>query len=190
MAVGNMYKCTVSVTGVAGSPYYISGYFDRDGGTAQQASDAWYAFVTFTGNASSLKAGATYSTGSEVQIVSTTTAQAVAFETITPKTDTGTGVFDVLPHANQFLIRWRTDDVIAGRRIRGRTSIPLPKVSDQDPNGSVLPAKVTSLNSNAAALVNSTNAQLVVFSKLNGEWSAVVNGSAWTEFSVLRSRRD
>lgn len=184
-----MYKVTRVVSGVAGSPFYITGYFSVAGGTAQAAASAWAdLFGTLPTSAA---AGSIWQPITEVPIIEAATGQAVATEPVTVTGFTGSSSNQRLPAATQGLLRWRTNLFLNGRRVRGRTAIPLPRtVDNSDSTGAPVAAYVTGWTSGGTNLINNEGCELVVYSRTNGEYAPVVSASAWSQWSVLRSRRD
>lgn len=180
------------MTGVAGSPYYINGYFTADTGTTKQVQDAWMKFL-FAGpgpTVGRLPLNASATVESEVQVIDPTTGQPIATEVSPGYTWTGINNDPLLPPANQFLVRWRTGNYEGGREVRGRTNIPCPSELTSTPKGAVEPSIVTAYNSSAFDLINDANTVFVIWSKKNGLWWAASSASTWDKFAVLRSRRD
>lgn len=93
--------------------------------------------------------------------------------------------------ATQLLLQWVTTNIVAGRRVRGRTYLPGVGWGTSSA-GEPLPAVVVSLTSAAEAFV--TRGQgFGVWSRpapgRAGSFSEPVNGAAWTEYAVQRRRR-
>src|SRR3990172_6405745 len=120
MAIGTgvMYKVVQVATGVAGSPYYITGYFDLLQGTAQAAADSWRAMIS--GGVSTYTAPLIFDPITEVQKVLATTGDLVGLVSVSVAAQTFTGAGDPLPPATSLLLRWRTGEYVGGREIRGR----------------------------------------------------------------------
>lgn len=93
--------------------------------------------------------------------------------------------------STQILFRWRTADVVAGRRVQGRTFIP-GMVTAYLNNGNVANATLTTLQAAATALV-SADVGLGVWSRPTegraGSFHEATSGSAWNELAVQRGRR-
>lgn len=183
-----MYRCEVTVTGVAGGPNYLVGYFDAAGGTALQASQDWFTFCSAA--ATSIPSGVIVALNNVVTLVDPVSGSPTGTVGVSPASITGTSTADFLPRYVQGLVRWRTGEYIGGREIRGRTNIPLRPESINTAAGTPDPAFLTSQDTKAAALIASATSTLVVWSKKNGSWSIVTSGGTWNQWSVLRSRRD
>jgi hypothetical protein len=99
------------------------------------------------------------------------------------------GGTDPLPAATSLLIRWRTGQYASGKEIRGRTNIP-GICESLSTNGTPDPALITTWQTRATALLSSANARHVVWSKKNGGACVTSSASPWTQWAILRSRRD
>lgn len=183
-----MLRVQTVVTGVAGSPYYLTGYFDADGAIPDSVIDRWHDFVI--GDEAFPLAGTITRTDGELPIVNPQTGQIVGQVTGTGRTTVGTRNYDLAPLQTQLLVRWRTGEYIGGREIRGRTSIPLVGEASVSANGNVSQETIGSINLQAANLLSGIGGDFVVWSKKNGVWYAATSASCWEKFSVLRSRRD
>lgn len=182
-----MWRVTQIVSGVAGSPYYLTGHFGVAGGTAQAAATAWRAFLNQ--GTGTLRTGMSYNTISEVSVVDPTTDEVVGIEPVSVPQIIFTSTEDPLPPATQALVRWRTNVYVGGREIRGRTSLP-GWTEGQSTAGLVAPSIITALQGKVAALLADTTCEFAVYSKKNGTWIPVTAGSPWNQWAVLRSRRD
>lgn len=180
------------VTGVAGSPYYVTGYFTADTGTATQCITAWHTFITgvASGPAGGFPVGSSVRTDAEVQVVDPVTGNVVATEIGGTILSTGSSASPLLPKANQFLIRWRTGNFVGGREVRGKTFLPLPSETASTDAGLVEAATLVALSGRAGQLISNADTVFVVWSRKNGLWWAASNGSCWEQFAILRSRRD
>lgn len=188
-----MYRVRTSLTGVQGSPWLSTMYFDVAGGTAQDAADAVGVFWTAMDN--SMVSAVQWATEAEVAQVNASNGNLVMVHATTPASGTGASATEVLPIATQALIRWRTGSIVNGREVRGRTFIPGLVEANND-SGSPTSTLVTNYSAAAAALIADANSTLVVWHRpttpggSDGSKHDVVTGSMWTEFAVLRSRRD
>lgn len=108
-------------------------------------------------------------------------------------TYTGVGAVagEPVPDASQILIRWRTDHIVGGRFLQGRTFIPGCVVGNIE-NGNLSSAAQTVAAGAAQALVDSAD-QLGVWhrpsSGSGGVFWAADSGTVWSELAVLRRRR-
>src|SRR5262245_10964754 len=118
-----------------------------------------------------------------------------AFTGATPSPVTFVMTGDPLPSQTQGLITWNTSTVVNGRRVRGRTYVPLPSES-HNASGAPQPAYTTGLQAGVAALMTagSTASRPVIWHRPPpagglGIDAPVIGGSASPAWSVLRSRR-
>lgn len=192
MPSGTMYRTRVVLTGVAGSPYYLTAHFVATGGTAQQAADAWMTFVAgaTSGTGGGYPAPAVLTSDGNVDLIDPATDTITGSLSVTQRTFQGSGSADTLPPATQLLVRWRTGNYVGGREIRGRTFIPLLAETSSDQQGRPIPAVTSGFDTRGAALIADPNSQHCVYSKKNGVWEITSGASTWSQFAVLRSRRD
>lgn len=183
----DMYRTRCVVTGVAGAPYYITGYFVEVGGTAQQAADAWFAFCN--PGASSMPDDSTITLESQVFNVDSVSGDITSVISVTPDAETGTSVNDFMPGFTQTLVKWQTGTYASGRQVQGRTNLPSVPEGAND-NGRPSSTWRTSTQLRADNLLSDVNSIFCVYSRTNGVAVVVQSGVVWDEFSVLRSRRD
>lgn len=183
----NLYRIKTVFTGLAGSPYLNTMYFREIDSTAQQAADRAAAF--WNSADSLMHTDLTWDTEADVEVIDDTSGNIVRVDNTTPSSGAGGLTADVLPMATQGLIRLRTGSFVGGREIRGKIFVPGLTESAStagQPNASA----VTTLETAATALIAAGGANLVVYSRKNGTYAEVVSSSMWTQFAVLRSRRD
>lgn len=188
-----MYRIRTVFTGPQGTPWLSTAFFDEGGGSAQQAANAvgafWGACDALMGTA------VLWSTESDVAIIDEFDGTLTAVGATTPVTGAGALSTELAPIASQALMRWRTNGVNHGRSVRGRTFIPGLTVSSQD-DGRVIAASQTVFNTAAAALIADTNSIFVIWHRPRDEAPtvgaafAVITGTCWPSFAVMRSRRD
>lgn len=139
----------------------------------------------------------------EMDIIDETTGDLVGSLTTTDEAPTaGTSTEDNQPPATQTLLRLRTGAVVAGRRLQGRLFIPGPPRNGTGDTTVPTTASRAAYQNAAAALITATTGigPWVVWSRpvsgnptvpdRAGSTAAVVNGSVWDKYAVLRSRRD
>lgn len=181
-------RVRTTVTGVAGSPYYINGYFDAGTGTTAQCITAWHRFVL--DQASAQPNGAVIRTEAEVPVINPVTGEVIQVETSPALEDSGTNTNSLAPPSTQLLVRWRTGQFIGAREVRGRTNLPMMFSANVDSKGDPVAALRTSALLRANTLIADANTVNVVWSKTKGVWFPVLTTNVWTKFAVLRSRRD
>lgn len=188
MPTSPMRRVRTIVTGVAGSPYYLVGYFDAQEGTAADCVLAWSNFCLPT-PADGLE-GSVWETQGVTEIVDPVSGNVTGIDSTATIFKTGDTEYQTLPPSNQCLIRWRTGNYVAGREVRGRTNLPLQSKDSADTDGKVAGFVANAYTTRAQLLVDNADITHVVWSKKNGVWWATESGSCWTEFSILRTRRD
>lgn len=183
-----MWKVTQVATGVAGAPYYFVGYFDQAAGTAQQAADAWRAFLgTTAGNHQTPYA---FQPITVVDLVDPVDGDLLGTANVSVGSLQFTSTTFSLPASNQVVVGWRTGVYINGREVRGRTNIARIPVSGADAQGAVNPTLATTIQGRITTLLSNATADFVLWSKKNGTWETVTSGYTAANFGVLRSRRD
>jgi len=182
-----MYRVRTVFTGMQGAPWLNTLFFDDQAGTAAQAVTA---VGTFWSSVDGLiDSEVDWTTLADVETVASATGQVTGVTQTTPATGSGALAAEALPIATQGLVRWRTGIFAGGREIKGRTFIPGLTETAND-NGKPTSAVVTAVNAAAAALISDANSALVIYTRANSAEATVISGSCWTEFAVLRSRRD
>lgn len=182
-----MFRVRTIFSGVTGSPWVNTAFFNDSVGTAQDCVDA---VGTFWGAVDALMdSSVTWLTNADVETVDAATGQVTAVTATTPAAGSGGGGASGLPIAAQGLVRWRTGDYVGGREIRGRWFIPGLAIGSNT-DGVITPASVTIMQNAATALINDADTILNVWSRAHNTARAVTSGSAWNQFAVLRSRRD
>lgn len=113
------------------------------------------------------------------------------WEAATPYTGSGSGGAQG-PDAAQVLVRWRTEDVVNGRRVQGRTFIPGVGLSALT-GGNVTASTVTNVVTAGNALAAAADSQLYVWHRpvngAGGSNHSVTSAGCWTEVAVQRGRR-
>ena len=110
----------------------------------------------------------------------------------TNRAGNGNQTGEPVSNSTQALIRWVTDDVVNGRRIRGRTFIP-GLTNKAITAGEVSASALNAMETAAAAYADASG--LVIWhrpddSGSGGSVHSVTASSVWNEFAVLRGRRD
>lgn len=178
-------------TGVAGSPYYSNLYFglgEDTTGDPQGCVDAVEDFLTniVPELCNPLHAEVV----PEVALINEATGDITGFVPvdITGKNFTNAG--EHLPPMTQMLLRFRTAVVSGGRRVQGRMFVPAfpesANLAGGTPNGALL----AGIRDAFVATVMAAPDPLVVWSRKNGVAAEVGSVTAWTQWAVLRSRRD
>ena len=185
-----MFRVRTTFVGLTGAPYLSTMYFEDTGGlTAANAVAAVGAFWGAIDN--SLPNTLSWTTEAEVATIDFSNGQQTGLTSTTPQTGTGSIAATLHSPATQGLVRWRTGAFLGGRELRGRTFIPgmstsVTNAATGAPNSTFLSA----VNTAAAALIADANSTLLVWSRTKSAKSTVTSGSMWSQFAVLRSRRD
>lgn len=173
-------------TGVAGSPWYVNMHFAGEGGPS--AADEVAAVVAFWQQvAGFLDNAVTYQVQSDVVQLDSATGQQTGIVVTPGGARQGTDASPALPPANQGLIRLTSNAFFGGRRIRGRIFVPGVTSGSQDANGKPSADFRLAMQQGATYLVQNG---LSIYSPTNRVVAVVSGVSTWTEFAVLRSRRD
>ena len=183
-----LYRIRTNITGVSGTPWLGTLYFDSAGGTAAQAAAAVELF--WNSVKSVMSSTLTIQNDGVAATVNEATGDVTAALAYTATALTGGAAGVMVPRAAQALVRWQTGVYFAGRERRGRTFIPgLTTAAVQAP-GQVSATVRGTIDTAAATLVASANANLVVWSRSAGAFSPALSGLTWVEFATMRSRRD
>lgn len=146
--------------------------------------------------AAKVATGVTIQNEASVIAVESTTGVLTGAYTGTPGAAvSSTGGSNPLPAQTQGLIRWTTAGVVAGRRVRGRTFVPLPDEADNATNSLPGSSYTSQLVAAVAALLTagSTASEPVVWHRPGpagiGSHHLITGGGARSTWAVLRTRR-
>lgn len=178
------YRIRTVFTGVPGSPYLSNFYFDT--GTVGDASAAAAAVYDFW-NAVDSNMVNTMAWNIEDDVALFTNPETIAgWETVAGGNGAGLVSGDSLPWSTQLLIQWSTAVVFNNRRIRGRTFVP-GFVESQNSAGVPVLSLRDAVEDAADAMVGSG---LVVASRASNTFVPITGAAVWSQWAVLRSRRD
>lgn len=183
-----MYRVRTVFTGPTGSPWVNTLFFDEPAGTAQGAANA--AAIFWQAVDAVMHTSVSWSTEGDVVLVNEDTGLAtgvVSTETSSGAGSTGT---DLLPPATQGLIRLLTGVFNDGRQIRGRIFVPGLTETANTAGGIMDGTTATTIRTAAEALVDDANSALLVWSRSGLQAHPVTGASLWSQFAILRSRRD
>lgn len=186
-----MWRVRTTVTGVAGGPYYLTGYFSAAALPALGAKTDWHAFVQ--DGAATIYGGVVYTTSGVVEQVDPVTGDIVGTSVSPDLRVVGTSsAYALAPTNSQYLFASRTGEYIGGREIRGRFNRPMVRSSDLEsgaPNAGVLiPGAITALQAKATAFLGSANSDPVVWSRKNGVHSIISTMTIESTVATLRTR--
>jgi len=184
--VSTLKRINVLYTGLPGLPGTNTFYGHEDGVSTHDQVAAVLAF--YTSLATTLRSGLHIAVDSVVEHVDSTNGQVTGVE------DTGAGGTvscsnsgAELPWGSSILVRWRTGVFNAGRELRGRSFIP-GATQDDTSAGFPSTALIAAVQGPADTLVGAAN--LAVFSRTHFTWASVNLASVWSEYALMRSRRD
>lgn len=184
-----MLRVRTQFTGVQGAPWLSTFYFNAATEDATTAAAAVSATGAFWNTVKALiNTSVSYATLAQVDFISVTGSHTGAANT-TPATGTGGAATSLLPVACQGLVQWRTGAYINNREVRGRTFIPGLTTGALNA-GALASAAQTTINSAASTLIGNATVHLEVWDRTHSGQAQVVSGAAWSQFAVLRSRRD
>ena len=109
-------------------------------------------------------------------------------------TRTGAGGGNSTPRIAQALLRWRTDDIVNGRLVKGRNFIPgIPSTGLTD-TGLLQPVIHAGIADAGQQIIDDSGALVVVWHRpVNGAGGSehrVTGASCWEQFAMLHGRRD
>lgn len=178
------YRIRTVFAGVPGAPYMSNFFFDTGSvGDATAAANATYTFWNTVD--AYMATSCSWSIDNDVPLF--TNPETIAgWESVVGGSGAGAQSDEMMPQSNQILVQWSTGVVFNNRRIRGRTFIP---ALTQQANfaGAVLPTTATAIETAATALAAEG---LVIASRVANTFNAVTAADVWSQFAVLRSRRD
>lgn len=185
-----MLRVTTELTGSPGGPYFSTTYYGGTGlAMAQPAADSsrdfWFQLQNFLDSRMSLVPIA------EVEEVDPATGLITAVYNVSTTGFTFAGAGEALPTVVQGLLRLRTGVYVGGREVRGRKFIP-GILESSTTAGRPSVALLNAINGAWDASVPEAAAagEHVVYSETHHVDHVVTSRSTWTEFAVLRSRRD
>lgn len=184
-------RTKVTMTGVPGSPYLsVMHWIGSDQTDADGAIAAVAAF--WTELEPIMSSDLDWVTEPDVEVLNSATGVLEDVFSVTSASGSGNDTVERISPATQGLIRWRTGAIENGREVRGRTFVPGITVTGNDdgqPN-----ASFTSNANSAISEILGGATPLAIWHRPNDEGPGaqvtVVSGSPWTQWAVLRSRRD
>lgn len=182
-----MLRVRTVFTGVDGGPWYNNLHFLGNGPDA--ASDAHDAVVNFWQDIGAIQhTDVDGVVESEVLEIDPATGDATGAYAEGDFPVGGVATGEILPPSLQGLIRLNTGQFVGGRRVGGRIFVP-GLTETYNESGSLSAAGQTVLQ-DAINVVLASTTELVVYSRRYFDDVTVANATVWSEFAVLRSRRD
>ena len=186
-----MYRVRTQFTGVTGSPWLSTINFDAANtvGTQALADAAVVAVGNFwSGVKSLINTVVAYTTLPDVLVLNDSGVATNSWAT-TPVASVGTSGSTLLPIASQIVVRGLTSTFVGGRQLRGRIFIP-GLTTASDAAGAVAGATLTQVTTAANTLNGVAAPSWSIWSRVNATVVPVSAVSVWSQFAVLRSRRD
>lgn len=185
-----MVRVRSVMTGVGGSPFYSNLFFNE---AASPDPDALVALVAgFWGNLAGWSALALDGVvEGQVPTIDPATGDIMSVATVADGEFTGNRSGATLPPATQGLLRLLTGSYEGGRQVRGRIFIPAlsveagTSVPGAGPTGQWGTSAVTFMGD-----VLDAGYEWVVWSRKNGVQRTIIGATPWSQYAVLRSRRD
>lgn len=162
-------------------------YFDTNADSVQQAATAVTTFLA--GSEDRRSTAATWTLDNSVDWINDANGELQGTAAVTAANGVGTIATDIMPSANQGLLRLLTGVVVGGRFLRGRVFLPGTCESDNS-GGAPTSTYRTDYDTLAAAMIADANTEWRVWSSTHGTSSPVTAANTWTSWAVLRSRRD
>lgn len=135
-----------------------------------------------------MQSGLTIQVEGQVDSIDSTTGEVTSTTAPTaPAPVTGSASADALPLSTQALVQLRTGVYFGGRELRGRMFIP-GWTTGGNSGGRPTTSVRTLIGGEAQSLAD--DADQVVYSPTKREFADVSTTQVWTEWAVLRSRRD
>ena len=185
-----MIRIRSVMTGYVGSPYYSNLYFSAplvaDVTPALDAVESfWDSVLQFSTTDLSVNIEG------EVAAIDPVTGEATKYYPGTDRQVAGKNSGSTLPPATQGLIRLRTATVVGGRRVLGKFFVPAltSAAGTQVPNATTRGSWQIAADG-LVAESQLADVPLVVWSRKNGIEAEVTDTSSWSQYAVLRSRRD
>lgn len=189
--MASLYRIQTRLVGIPGGEGLTTFHFRAADGSGDAAVTAVAAFWNAVD--SHISSTVTMVGTGEIITFEDTTGTISSITPYVPFSVPGLVAGDVLPDATAGLLRWRTNSVVAGRRLQGRTFMPKP-VEAESTNGNPNGTYQLDVRAAGTALVGAADATLVVWARpvpgvRPGASGDVVDASVWGEWAVLRSRR-
>lgn len=182
-----VFRLRAVLTGVAGSPYYLTQYFG--GIDAEDAQVAWGNFLNAM--ASSWHTSVAWRMESDIVSIDPVTGDIIGVDAGVGRTGQGLISGELMPTMVQGLARLQTDTVAGGRRLQGRQFIP-GLGEEASSNGATLSAtRKSDLQQPYTALLSAANSgawDVVVWSRKNGVTGNVVAATVQDNLATLRTR--
>lgn len=176
-------------TGTPGLPGVSTTYVEQGTGNAAAAVSAWADFWDTMSDY--IANDFTVTLGGTMETINVVSGQTVSVETVTPVSVQGTAVTQFLPTASQGVLEFLTGVFANGRQIRGKMFVP-GIVEDQNEQGFPISTCISAFEAalNDVNDLGGMNGAWTVWSRANARQEYVTDSFMWSQWGVLRSRRD
>ena len=195
MEANQILRTRIAITGGAGGPKVSTFHFTGSGTAAATAAAAATKLQTLWNTLRMQTIALTFTLEDEVAVIDTSTGFQVDSEIITPWTVVSGGSGEPLPPSTQILCQWRSGVYVTNpstgksREVRGRTFVP--QVQDSANNSGILAAaERTTVTTACNAFLGGTTAVPVIYSRSSSAAYVITSATVWSDFAILRSRRD
>lgn len=188
MATTNMYRTRTIFTGIPGSPFLQTLFWDAGSGTMQQTVDALEdAYDSMDAN---ISADLEWRVDSVVDVVDPVSGSIVNQSGVNTTPGVGISGGDNLPRGTQGLVHLRTGVFQGGRQVSGKFYLPGPTETESTSEGVPSNAYLSTVEDVVTNLtVSLTTAKLVCYSRKNGEWFNIISPARSQDWARLDSRR-
>lgn len=162
-------------------------YSTNDVGDAQDFIDGIEQFLN--GIADRLNNNLTMQCENTVDEVDIATGDIISQTAVSAALIIGTDATEALPIATQGLVQARTGVFLGGREIRGRIFVPA-FTETASSGGTPSSACKTDVNTQAGNFAADAAANWCVYSRTHHAAAGVTSATMWSQWAVLRSRRD
>lgn len=183
--MASFFRILTVHTGTPGSPYYTN-LVAVDNGTEPGSTYAQFVLDFWNALGNSRVSGAVATVQPQIDTFESDTGATTGVETWSGGTSPGTSTEQPLPPATQGLIQLRTGVYVGGREIRGRIFVPSPT---EGANTTGVPTQSARDLMTGAAEVLVDNG-FYVYSPTHHQCAQIIAATPWTQWAVLRSRRD
>jgi hypothetical protein len=182
-------KVDVLWTGLAGAPYFTQFFFGHEPSQASATATALRTCL-FGFNARCMTPMIA-AISPEQTVIDTATGKPTATEIATAVTDvafSGTGT--PLPTVDQVVMRLKTSQFNLGRRLQGRIFVPGLNTAANS-GGRLDSVYKSSFDASFGGLIanTATSGKWAIWSRKYKGWASIDSATAWSEFGVMRSRR-
>lgn len=191
-----MYRVTTEWSGFVGAPGYTNFFFETTDPLAegaQEAADAtrdfWANLADYFGNATTLQVQGEVATmndedGSLEDLIPLAS---------TPTVVTGTSTAGIASSSG-FLVRWKTDTVVGGKRVNGRTFLVPGATNQFEANGTLKSTAIAAIAGAGQDLIDDVDSNFGVWKRpvsgAGGVFATAVTASCPDKSVYLSSRRD